>query len=52
MLAALLDVSRLLLLLAWFFVCWKNAHRVSHRAWTYAARAALLIALAGSAILY
>jgi hypothetical protein len=47
-----LDGARLVLFLVWFFVCWKRARNVSHRAWTYAARAVLLIALAGSAILY
>jgi hypothetical protein len=50
--AALLDGSRLVLFLAWFFVCWKNATNVAHRRWTYAARVALLIALVGAAILY
>jgi hypothetical protein len=50
--AALLDGARLLLFLSWFFVCWKYAGNVSRRAWTYAVRVALLIALAAAAVLY
>jgi hypothetical protein len=50
-LEALAGVTRIVLYLTWFRAAWRCSRNVTHAAWTPAARAALLLGLAATALL-
>jgi hypothetical protein len=45
-------VARILLYLVWLHMVWRCSRNVEHPLWTYVARAAAVLGLVASAVLY